>query len=258
MSALRKDEISQAVRQHYGDKARGAAANNIDHEAKISSSIYHISEVIALPTSVIAASAGCGNPVALAELRRGDSVLDLGSGGGIDCFLAAGRVGPHGIVLGVDMTTDMVGLARDNARKIGVGNAFFMLGEIENLPLKGNLVDVVMSNCVICLSKERDNVFEEAFRVLKPGGRLYISDMVLTGVLPPSVQQDPEMWVSCVGGAEPKEAYLARISHSGFSRVEVVNEVPYWKDECCPDVGKNEEWKRNLQSISIRATKALS
>ncbi|MBI2856581.1 MAG: arsenite methyltransferase [Chloroflexi bacterium] len=252
MSTLRVDDIRQAVRERYGDKARGASAGTVDGEAKISSGIYAVSEVKALPMTVIAASAGCGNPVALAELRRGDAVLDLGSGGGIDCFLAAGKVGTQGRVLGVDMTSDMVRLARDNARRIGVGNVSFMLGEIERLPLKGNLLDVVMSNCVICLSKERDSVFQEAFRVLKPGGRLYISDMVLTGELPADVQQDPAMWVSCIGGAEPKETYLDRMRRSGFSMVEVVEEVPYWRE-----VEKGEEWKRNLLSISVRATRPL-
>ena len=161
-------------------------------------------------------------------------------------------MGPQGTVFGVDMTIDMVRLARDNARRVGACNVSFMLGEIERLPLRGELVDVVMSNCVICVSKERESVFREAFRVLKPGGRLYISDMVLIGELPAEVHQDPDMWVSCIGGAEPKETCLDRMGRTGFSQVEVVEESPYWSE-----VGAGEEWKRNLLSISVRATKPL-
>ena len=173
------------------------------------------------PMISLAVSAGCGNPTALAGLKPGEVVLDLGSGGGIDCFLAAPQVGDSGHVYGLDMTPEMIALARRNARTLGLTNVEFLQGEIEAIPLDDRSVDVIISNCVVCLSPGRDAVFGEAFRVLRPGGRLHFSDMATTGDLPDKVKRDPEQWVNCVGGAEPIDTYVARVMRAGFVDVEV-------------------------------------
>ncbi|MDH5418820.1 MAG: arsenite methyltransferase, partial [Candidatus Bathyarchaeota archaeon] len=166
--------------------------------------------------------AGCGNPTALAELKEGDVVLDLGSGGGIDAFLAAKKVGPKGKVIGVDMTEEMVQLAKDNAERMKVENVEFRLGEIENLPLEDEIFDVLISNCVINLSPDKDKVFGEAFRVLKPGGRVLISDIVTQGELPDEIRENPEMWAACIAGALDEKVYLQKIMNAGFEKVEVI------------------------------------
>ncbi|MDH5701350.1 MAG: arsenite methyltransferase, partial [Candidatus Bathyarchaeota archaeon] len=166
--------------------------------------------------------AGCGNPTALAELKEGDVVLDLGSGGGIDAFLAAKKVGPKGRVIGVDMTEEMVQLAKDNAERMKVENVEFRLGEIENLPLEDEIFDVLISNCVINLSPDKDKVFGEAFRVLKPGGRVLISDIVTQGELPDEIRENPEMWAACIAGALDEKVYLQKIMNAGFEKVEVI------------------------------------
>ena len=167
---------------------------------------------------------GCGNPVALASLRDGETVLDLGSGPGLDCFLAANRVGDNGRVIGVDMTPEMLERARENARRGGYSNVEFRLGEIENLPVADASVDVIISNCVINLSPDKPRVFREAFRVLKPGGRLMVSDIVLEGELPPVVRESAAAYVGCIAGAMRKEDYLNAIKEAGFAEVEVVEE----------------------------------
>ena len=250
MSTLKEDGIKQAVKERYGGKAQSASACCGAGEMIIPPVLYSVSDLKDVPAEAIAASAGCGNPVALAELKPGERVLDLGSGGGIDCFLAAHKVGPEGRAYGVDMTVDMVSLARSNAAKVGVSNVEFFLGEIERLPLGGGLVDVVISNCVICLSPDKDRVFQEAFRVLKPGGRLYVSDMVLEEELPEEVRMDPDMWVSCVGGAELKSVYLGRMDTAGFEQVDVIEQSPYRRS-----VAAGEEWKASLASVRVRAVK---
>ena len=177
---------------------------------------------------------GCGNPVALASLRPGETVLDLGSGGGIDCFLAARRVGPGGRVIGVDMTAEMIRLAGENAAKSGLENVEFRLGEIENLPLEDSSVDAAISNCVINLSPDKEQVFREVYRVLKPGGRLMVSDIVLDAELPENVKTSIAAYTGCIGGALPRAEYLAAMTRAGFTQVEVVAEsgvpVDLWAD----------------------------
>jgi ubiquinone/menaquinone biosynthesis C-methylase UbiE len=169
------------------------------------------------------ASLGCGNPTALAELKPGETVLDLGSGGGIDVLLSARRVGPTGKAYGLDMTDEMLALAHDNQRKAGVENVEFLKGEIENIPLPDNSVDVIISNCVINLSADKDRVLKEAFRVLKPGGRFAVSDIVVRGEVPADIRRSVELWVGCMAGALEENEYLAKLSHAGF---EVVTMEP--------------------------------
>jgi SAM-dependent methyltransferase len=170
---------------------------------------------------------GCGNPTAIAGLKAGETVLDLGSGAGIDCFLAAAKVGPRGRVIGVDMTPDMIDKARENARQAGAKNVEFRLGEIENLPAADGSVDVIISNCVINLSTDKPRVFREAFRVLKPGGRLMVSDLALKKPLPKAVRESVDVYVACVAGAMVKEDYLGAIREAGFKDVAVVSETAF-------------------------------
>ena len=181
--------------------------------------LYSADQLGAVPDAARLASAGCGNPVAIAELAPGEAVLDLGSGGGIDCFLASRQVGPGGTVWGLDMTPDMVQLARHNAETVGAVNVRFRLGEIEDIPFPDGSFDAVISNCVINLTTDKPQVFREAFRVLKPGGRVRVSDMVLTAELPPEQRADLEAWAGCVAGALPLEDYLDAVRAAGFSDV---------------------------------------
>lgn len=189
--------------------------------ATTASRLYDESQVSGLPATVTGASFGCGNPAAIAALRPGEVVLDLGSGGGIDCFIAAKAVGPEGRVYGVDMTPEMVTLARANATKVGAGNVEFRLGEIEHLPIADGSVDVVISNCVINLSPDKDQVFREAFRVLKPGGRLQVSDIVWKGSAPAHIDDSSEQWAACIAGALAEADYVARIEAAGFRGVTI-------------------------------------
>ena len=200
---------------------------------------------------------GCGNPVALASLREGEAVLDLGSGGGIDCFLAANKVGPRGRVIGVDMTAEMLHLARENARANGYANVEFRLGEIENLPLADESVDATISNCVINLSPDKERVFTEIFRVLKPGGRMMVSDIVLTGELSERVKASVAAYTGCIGGALKREEYLATIRKAGFCEVEIVAEngipVDLWASFSVPQeepVVTREEIREALNAIA--------
>jgi ubiquinone/menaquinone biosynthesis C-methylase UbiE len=185
------------------------------------SKIYSTDELAKLPDTVVEMSMGCGNPTAIAALRPGETVLDLGSGGGIDVFLAAAKVGANGYVIGVDMTPEMIDLARQNAQKLGVTNVEFRQGVIEELPVEGNTVDVIISNCVINLSPDKDAVFGEAFRVLKPGGRLAVSDIVLQSEPPAEIRASMESWSRCVAGALLEDDYLAKIRAAGFRSVSV-------------------------------------
>ncbi len=221
--------IKAAVRERYGAVARSAASCCGPGNA---SALYGEGELQGLPESVTQASAGCGNPLALSEIRPGDTVLDLGSGGGIDCFLAAREAGPQGRVIGLDMTPEMVALATANRDKLGLTNVELRLGEIERIPLQDSSVDVIISNCVINLSPDKDAVFREAFRVLRPGGRLCVSDVVLTGDLPEAVAADLRQWTACVGGALPKETYLAKLGAAGFDRIETLEERPFGAGGC--------------------------
>jgi arsenite methyltransferase len=197
--------------------------------------LYAETQVADLPESVTGASAGCGNPTAIASLQPGETVLDLGSGGGIDCFLAAKQVGPTGRVIGLDMTTEMIRLARRNAKKMGVTNVDFRYGEMEEMPLPDASVDVILSNCVINLSPDKDAVFAEAFRVLKPGGRMSVSDMVLEGDLPEPLLRSADAWSCCVGGALDESVYLDKMRAAGLTDVEVTQrayvDVSGWLSE---------------------------
>ena len=187
----------------------------------ITSNLYATGETAELPVEAVAASLGCGNPTALAELAPGETVLDLGSGGGIDVLLSARRVGPTGMVYGLDMTDEMLALARQNQRKAGVGNVEFLKGEIESIPLPDGSVDVVISNCVINLSADKDRVLAEAFRVLKPGGRFAVSDVVVRGAVPPAIRRSVELWIGCVAGALEEREYREKLARAGFEAIDV-------------------------------------
>jgi SAM-dependent methyltransferase len=183
--------------------------------------LYQAGEIAGIPAQAVAASLGCGNPTALAQLNAGETVLDLGSGGGIDVLLSAKRVGPMGKAYGLDMTDDMLALARENQRKAGVLNAEFLKGEIENIPLPENSVDVVISNCVINLSADKSRVLREAFRVLRPGGRFAVSDVVVRGPVPADIRRNVELWVGCVAGALEETEYRSKLESAGFEQIEV-------------------------------------
>jgi SAM-dependent methyltransferase len=188
---------------------------------QITSNLYSDEERGTLPTEAVNASLGCGNPTALTDLRPGEIVLDLGSGGGIDVLLSAKRVGPSGKAYGLDMTDDMLALARENQRKAGVANVEFLKGEIENIPLPDGSVDVIISNCVINLSSDKDRVLAEAFRVLRPGGRFAVSDVVVRGEVPDEIRRDVEAWIGCVAGALEEGEYRSKLQRAGFSEVDV-------------------------------------
>ena len=185
--------------------------------------LYSSAELAGLPETVTGAALGCGNPTAIADLRQGEVVLDLGSGGGIDCFLAARQVGPEGRVIGLDMTPDMIKLARRNAKKVGATNVDFRYGEMEDIPLPDESVDVIISNCVINLSPDKDAVFSEAYRLLGPGGRMSVSDIVVDGDLPQAIRDRLDAWAGCIAGALDEAEYLGKIRAAGFERVEVLS-----------------------------------
>ena len=185
--------------------------------------LYNEAQIQGLPVEAMAASAGCGNPTALADLRPGETVLDLGSGGGIDCFIAAEQVGESGRVFGLDMTPEMLALANTNRDRMGLSNVEFIEGHLEDIPLPDSAVDVVISNCVICLSPDKDAVFREAYRVLTPGGRLHVSDMLALTAEGPTLV-DADSWASCIGGAEYRETYLARMVAAGFTDISTTED----------------------------------
>ena len=218
--------VKRVVRERYAERAKKTSGSGTEEMCCGPSSIYNPVELKGLPSTVLAASAGCGNPIALADVQEGEVVLDLGSGGGIDCFLAGRSVGQAGRVLGVDMTPDMARLAKSNARKLRASNVEFILAELETLPLEDNTVDVVISNCVINLSPDKDSVFQEAYRVLRPGGRLHVSDILLEQELPESIKRDPENWASCIAGADLKYVYLERMRRAGFAEVAIKEASP--------------------------------
>jgi ubiquinone/menaquinone biosynthesis C-methylase UbiE len=224
-------DVKEVVREKYGEAARrvtsggssccGASAAVDGCCDPITSHLYDAAETATLPEEAVLASLGCGNPTALAELKPGETVLDLGSGGGIDVLLSARRVGPTGKAYGLDMTDDMLALARENQRKAGVTNVEFLKGEIEQIPLPDNSVDVIISNCVINLSGDKDRVLREAFRVLKPGGRFAVSDVVTRGDVPDQVRQSMLLWIGCIAGALDETDYRRRLAASGFENIEV-------------------------------------
>jgi SAM-dependent methyltransferase len=224
-------DIRDVVRSKYGEAARrvqageaagcGGGDGQVPCCDPISKNLYDASETAALPQAAVSASLGCGNPTALAQLNAGEHVLDLGSGGGIDVLLSAKRVGPTGKAYGLDMTDEMLALARENQRKAGVSNVEFLKGEIEHIPLPENTVDVVISNCVINLSADKDLVLREAFRVLRPGGRFAVSDVVVRGPVPAAIRRNVELWVGCVAGALDESEYRAKLEAAGFADVEI-------------------------------------
>src|SRR5262245_53644998 len=219
------DEIKEAVRQKYSQAAVRAGSSCCGEAAcgdsVITANLYADAETGGLPEAAVLASLGCGNPTALAQLSAGETVLDLGSGGGIDVLLSARRVGPTGKGYGLDMTDEMLSLARENQRKAGVENVEFLKGEIENIPLPDNSVDVIISNCVINLSGDKDRVLREAFRVLKPGGRFAVSDVVTRGEVPPKVREDRLLWVGCIAGALRDDEYRSKLSAAGFDAIMI-------------------------------------
>ncbi len=220
-------QIKEEVRKRYGRAATrakeatpgGCCGDESDNA--ISSRLYTTDELRDLPQEAVVASLGCGNPVAVAELREGETVLDLGSGGGIDVLLSARRVGPNGRAYGLDMTDEMLDLARENARRAGVSHAVFLKGEMESMPLPNNEVDVIISNCVVNLSPDKDAVLKEALRVLKPGGRLAISDIVTHGNMPAEIQKSLELWSGCIAGALSESDYRDKLASAGFEAVEI-------------------------------------
>src|ERR1043166_9163662 len=210
-------DIKQAVREKYSQAAvRAGSCCGARPSDPITSNLYSDQETGALPDAAVLASLGCGNPTALAELKPGETVLDLGSGGGIDVLLSARRVGPTGKAYGLDMTDEMLELARENQRKAGVTNVEFAKGEIERIPLPDASVDVIISNCVINLSADKRKVLAEAFRVLRPGGRFAVSDVVVRGAVPEEVRRSVELWIGCVAGALEEEEFKSLLRASGF------------------------------------------
>ena len=224
-------DIKEVVKQKYGEAALRVqsggsssccgAASGIQCSDPSTANLYDAAQVGQIPGEALQASLGCGNPTALAELKPGETVLDLGSGGGIDVLLSARRVGPSGKAYGLDMTDEMLALANDNKRKAEVENVEFLKGEIENIPLPDNSVDVIISNCVINLSADKDKVLREAFRVLRPGGRFAVSDVVTRGEILPEIRQSVLAWVGCIAGALDENDYRSRLVAAGFQHIEV-------------------------------------
>jgi SAM-dependent methyltransferase len=277
---LKDNDIKKQVRKRYaraantktsccgpGSSPCGCGQPGLDLGDMSQKVGYSAEELAAIPEDANL-GLGCGNPAALAGLKSGETVLDLGSGAGIDCFLAAAKVGPKGRVIGVDMTPEMVDKARENARQAGTANVEFRLGEIENLPAADNSVDIIISNCVINLSTDKPRVFREAFRVLRPGGRLMVSDLALKKPLPKAVRESVDAYVACVAGAMVKEDYLGAIRDAGFKDVAVMSETAFpaelvLEDSLVPEVIKKLKIPRkklmdsvsSVLSLSVRAAK---
>jgi SAM-dependent methyltransferase len=228
---MKNDEgIREVVREKYGQIAAdvtakssccGSGASASSCCDPVTSNLYDLNQQAAIPTDAMAASLGCGNPTALAQIHEGQVVLDLGSGGGIDVLLSARRVGPKGKVYGLDMTDEMLSLARKNAAEAGVDNVEFLKGEMENIPLPDNTVDVIISNCVINLSADKHKTLQEAFRVLKPGGRFAVSDIVVRGEIPASIKRDMELWAGCIAGALEEAEFESLLADVGFENTEI-------------------------------------
>jgi len=270
--------VKEVVREKYGEAAlrvvsgTGSAccgsspsscASGVD---PITSDLYNERERGELPEEAVLASLGCGNPTALAELKPGETVLDLGSGGGIDVLLSAPRVSPGGKAYGLDMTDEMIALARENQGKVGVDNVEFLKGEIENIPLPDNSVDVIISNCVINLSADKDRVLREAFRVLKPGGRFAVSDVVTRGEMHPEIRKSVLLWVGCIAGALEENEYRAKLAAAGFERIDVeptriyrLEDARSFLESSGMDVDRiGPEVDGKFMSAFIRATKPIA
>jgi SAM-dependent methyltransferase len=234
-------DIKQVVREKYSNAARRVRTDEAgsccgDRASTsccdpITSNLYAAAETGEVPAAAVQASLGCGNPTALAKLAPGETVLDLGSGGGIDVLLSAKRVGPAGMAYGLDMTEEMLDLAEENRRASGLTNVRFLKGEIENIPLPDDAVDVIISNCVINLSGDKDRVLQEAFRVLRPGGRFAVSDVVVLGEMPTAIRKSMELWTGCVAGALSDVEYTDKLRHAGFADVEIEVTREYRADD---------------------------
>ncbi len=268
------EDLREIVRRTYGQAAQRAlsgsrssccsdsnATNAIQErfsENEITRDLYSAAEAAEVPEAALLASLGCGNPTALAELREGEIVLDLGSGGGIDVLLSARRVGPTGFAYGLDMTAEMLALAEENRVAAGVTNVAFLRGYIEQIPLPAGSVDVILSNCVINLSADKDAVLREAFRVLKPGGRLAISDVVIEGDLPDAVRRDQQAYVGCIAGALERNDYIARLQGAGFESVHIEPTRRYTlgaQEDCGSCCGSSASADSRILSAFIKATK---
>ena len=258
---MKKEEIQKVVRERYskiaaqsgpscccGPNSKGSSCcgTSVNLASAIGKKIGYSNEEISMVPEGANLGLGCGNPVALATLKEGETVLDLGSGAGFDCFLASFKVGPEGKVIGIDMTAEMLDRARENAREGGYTNVEFRLGEIETLPVADNSIDAIISNCVINLSSDKQRVFDEAFRVLKPGGRLMVSDIVILKDLPENVRNSTDAYTGCVAGAIKKEDYLTAIKKSGFGSVKVVEETSFSLD-CVVNYPSAQETLENLK-----------
>jgi SAM-dependent methyltransferase len=231
-------EIRDAVRERYGEaakqvrkSAKASCCSTTSCCEPVTGDLYDAGQTEGLPENAVLASLGCGNPTALAELREGETVLDLGSGGGIDVLLSARRVGPTGKAYGLDMTDEMLELARENQRAAGATNVEFLKGEIENIPLPDNSVDVLISNCVINLSADKGKVLQEAFRVLKPGGRFAVSDVVRGRDIPEEIARSVELWIGCIAGALHENEYRSLLTQAGFAEVGVEPTRIYRRDD---------------------------
>ena len=263
MADYTNSDVKARVRERYAEVARVAAdggdgcgadgccggdqaASDLTYLPETIAPLYNAEQVEGLPGEALSASAGCGNPTAIGDLNAGETVVDFGSGGGIDCFIAAKAVGERGRVIGIDMTPDMINLARANAANLRMDNVEFHLAEMESTPIEDGSVDVIISNCVINLAPDKDAVFREAARILKPGGRMFISDMLLTAPLPAHALDNPDNWVACLSGAEPQEVYIGRMRDAGLSDIQIVDNKP-WE-------GK-EEWASRVHSMNIKAYK---
>ena len=234
-------DVKEAVREKYGQAARrvrsgegkGCCGDRATTDCcnPITSNLYDVAAGGEVPEAALQASLGCGNPTALAQLKPGETVLDLGSGGGIDVLLSAKRVGPTGMAFGLDMTDDMLALAEENRQKSGLTNVRFLKGDIEDIPLPDNAVDVIISNCVINLSGDKDRVLREAFRVLRPGGRFAVSDVVVRGEVPAAIRKSMELWAGCVAGALSEDDYRQKLAHAGFADVDIEVTRVYGSDD---------------------------
>jgi SAM-dependent methyltransferase len=270
------ENITEAVKQKYGEAAlrvAGGAGSACCGPAPadagccdpITRNLYDAAQVGQLPETAVLASLGCGNPTALAELKPGEVVLDLGSGGGIDVLLSARRVGPTGKAYGLDMTDEMLGLAEENKHKAGARNVEFLKGEIENIPLPDSSVDVIISNCVINLSADKDRVLAEAFRVLKPGGRFAVSDVVTRGEIPPEIRKSILLWVGCVAGALEEHEYRGKLEAAGFENIgieptriyRVEDAISFLKDHNIDAAAIAEHVDGKFMSAFIRARKPV-
>ncbi len=226
---MSQTDVKEAVRERYSQAAQRVSKGKpccggdaaLEGTSPIISNLYDVSEKSVLPEAAVLASLGCGNPTALAQLQPGEIVLDLGSGGGIDVLLSARRVGPSGKAYGLDMTDEMLALARENQKTAGVENVEFLKGEIENVPLPDNSVDVIISNCVINLSADKDRVLKEAFRVLKPGGRFAVSDIVTSGEVPEEIRKNVLAWAGCIAGALEESEYAGKLASAGFEAIGI-------------------------------------